>query len=783
MIPESIQELCASGSVTSLMNENKDLTPSKAYDKLVPEKTPPVVSAIKQKHSGKVNDENYYNISEEDLEAAKNCGNFEGTEPSPLFLKIFHHVLRTLEKDPRAGVVSPSLLGSTGVVPLTVMSIIPDILRHYANLIVRARKSIILATNFWAASYASHIVTDALRELSRRRLEAGLPPVDVKILYDRGNIKQTVKHHIEVEEKEYTGDKVKIPRQDEVKGITLQVVNFHVPPVGTYHAKWMVVDGRVAVLNSNNIQDVANLEMMVHYEGPIVDSFYDSAMISWHNALFPELEPHKFFHEDPTRHEFDFSDRHTIARTIGDHLKEETVRFRTGYLRTNAEAKSEEIGRNGRDLIPFAIQLQGSDTRVEHQLPSKEEAQRVLVAGDHDPPTSEIPANESVNGQPGPMGMGGPPVIDVHALPDQAERSTSTPPPTLKRAENTGHIGRAIATEENQDEVARVLEKGENIGDGEKMLASIHDAVKIEYDETFSGEAERVRTFLGTIEKVTKHLNTTIQPNTKGTLLETDVEAHVEAFNPYILHPPHKPFPIAMVNRRPFGPPGHQSLRVPQNEAWLASLRLAEKQIFIQTPDLNASDLVEEIPKTVKRGVEVVLYLTLGYNDAGELLPFQNGTNEQIVCGLFKELADDEKERLKVYWYTAKDMRKPIYAKTKQRTSHIKLMIVDGQIGIQGSGNQDTQSWYHSQETNVMIDSKEVVQEWLWGIRSNQNTHLYGRVDNDGAWRARVGRDIIGEDCPEGEGIEGTMGGGKIKFGWVKGIKGAIERVQGVGGF
>jgi flagellar basal body P-ring protein FlgI len=30
-------------------------------------------------------------------------------------------------------------------------------------------------------------------------------------------------------------------------------------------------------------------------------------------------------------------------------------------------------------------------------------------------------------------------------------------------------------------------------------------------------------------------------------------------------------------------------------------------------------------------------------------------------------------------------------------------MIVNEHIGIQGNGNQDTQSWFHSQEINAML--------------------------------------------------------------------------------
>lgn len=51
----------------------------------------------------------------------------------------------------------------------------------------------------------------------------------------------------------------------------------------------MVVDRKVALLNSNNIQDMPNMEMMVHTEGPIVDSFYDVCLLSWDKKLTPPL--------------------------------------------------------------------------------------------------------------------------------------------------------------------------------------------------------------------------------------------------------------------------------------------------------------------------------------------------------------------------------------------------------------------------------------------------------------------------------------------------------------
>lgn len=103
-------------------------------------------------------------------------------------------------------------------------------------------------------------------------------------------------------------------------------------------------------------------------------------------------------------------------------------------------------------------------------------------------------------------------------------------------------------------------------------------------------------------------------------------------------------------------------------------------------------------------------------------------------------------------------------------------MIVDGHIAIQGSGNQDTQSYYHSQEVNVMLDSPLVCSVWLQGIRQNQNTHLYGKVSKTGA-QAGCWVDEAGKQA------DGAIGPDAGRFAWAHGIRGAIARVQGTGGF
>ena len=188
------------------------------------------------------------------------------------------------------------------------MKSVPDILRHYSNVIARAETEVFLATNFWVHSDASTIITNSIKELSRRAGERGKKVV-LKVIYDRGNPKQVhralerfenkrsavtyplqiFENHQNVSVKEYTGKAVKLPAPEEIPNVDMQVINYHRPMLGTFHCKYMIVDRKIALLNSNNIQDIDNFEMMCHYEGPIVDSFYDMALISWHNKLEPQL--------------------------------------------------------------------------------------------------------------------------------------------------------------------------------------------------------------------------------------------------------------------------------------------------------------------------------------------------------------------------------------------------------------------------------------------------------------------------------------------------------------
>lgn len=674
---------------------------------------------------------------------------------------MYRDALNSLEENPAHAVVSPSLMGSCGVLPLTIISTyvyssllvittqfctnclpfspysIPDIVRHMSNCIVRAEREVFLATNYWANSTASKFITDAMRELSRRAGERGTKIV-MKIMYDRGSPKQLVEPHYLVSPKDYTGPKVNIPGPEEIPNIDLQVMNYHHPLLGTFHAKYMVVDRKIAILQSNNIQDNDNLEMMVHMEGPIVDSLYDMALISWHKRLEPPLPSHN----SPAAQGgiSSFTESHVAVFGPSGSIR--------GHMAVVDPAKM-------RPREPYAYDQKGvaQPGRVECEDPTR--AADVLTG----PTTTE----DTVPGpQPGSI-------------------SDRPPPPsneTTQQGSNAPNHGPDADTQ-------AFLAEGQQAGQQAPMPAAVasalpeHTTDDPHWDVDIAHEVLRVQAAVSakpgsetTLQAISRHLNHTINMGYPPTAPE-DGCAPEDEMTPYIPHTVHEPFPIAMVNRAPHGPPNHKSVSMPQNAVWLSALRNAEKTVFIQSPTLNAEPLLPAIREACERGVDVYCYICLGYNDAGELLPMQGGHNDMVAHRLYAALSEPAKQRLHYFWYVAKDQAVPLVQEKKKRSCHIKLMIVDGRVGIQGNGNQDTQSWFHSQEINVMLESEAVCRAWVDALRRNQNTHRYGALDK----AAGVWTDARGEQA------EGAIGIDPGRFAWAKGVVGAIKRVQGDGGF
>lgn len=112
-------------------------------------------------------------------------------------------------------------------------------------------------------------------ELSKRSEDRVQKPV-VKLMFDRANLMQFLRNRQRVGPEQWKN--FGLPTQDQIRNIHLEVIvrffcthysfasdirtqNYHRPIVGTFHAKYMVIDRRIACVSSNNIQDRVDLEL------------------------------------------------------------------------------------------------------------------------------------------------------------------------------------------------------------------------------------------------------------------------------------------------------------------------------------------------------------------------------------------------------------------------------------------------------------------------------------------------------------------------------------------
>lgn len=178
--------------------------------------------------------------------------------------------------------------------------------------------------------------------------EARLTHLKIKVMENR----------LRVEDPQRSSGKVCLPAADEIPNIDLQVINFHRPIFGTFHAKFTVIDRRIALIQSSNIQDNDNLEMLAHIEGPIVDSFYDAALLSWGKPLdppFPLLSsPAKSApipclenaEEKPSRELSELPEHTTSSEHYDNHLATEAARVNSSLHPRGEESPTQAVTRH-----------------------------------------------------------------------------------------------------------------------------------------------------------------------------------------------------------------------------------------------------------------------------------------------------------------------------------------------------------------------------------------------------------------------------------------------------
>jgi len=149
-------------------------------------------------------------------------------------------------------------MGSHGTIPLTVIAPLADVVRHISNLIVRAEREVFFITCSWSPSVAQRLVKDALVELSRRAGKRGRRVV-VKMMYDKAGPANFMNSHQKQKVDAYTGKAIMLPAPSEIPNLDLEVISLHKPILGTLHAKFCVVDRKIAAVMSNNMEDNDNV--------------------------------------------------------------------------------------------------------------------------------------------------------------------------------------------------------------------------------------------------------------------------------------------------------------------------------------------------------------------------------------------------------------------------------------------------------------------------------------------------------------------------------------------
>lgn len=179
--------------------------------------------------------------------------------------------------------------------------------------------------------------------------------------------------------------------------------------------------------------------------------------------------------------------------------------------------------------------------------------------------------------------------------------------------------------------------------------------------------------------------------------------------------PAHLEVPMLVLGKPPENNPfDTNEIQNPLADTILEAFRVG-RLIRIMTPNLNDEAVVESLIHAVIEGRRVQVLMGRGYEDFAQSVPGQGGTNEEVVAELYDHLrrrgVADACERLQIRWYSH-DGVAPVQGNAPH-ASHVKAVWIDDELVLVTSKNMDTQSWRHSREVGVLVDSPEVASAWL----------------------------------------------------------------------
>ncbi|KAH7032719.1 uncharacterized protein B0I36DRAFT_373360 [Microdochium trichocladiopsis] len=189
----------------------------------------------------------------------------------------------------------------------------------------------------------------------------------------------------------------------------------------------------------------------------------------------------------------------------------------------------------------------------------------------------------------------------------------------------------------------------------------------------------------------------------------------------------------------------------PLNCAILRLLDMAENSVYMQTPNLTSTAVLDALLDALLRGVNVTVVtsknmmlieqiVTAGtttslcvkslikryqrHRDMGQ--PKNSWTdNQQPHHDIDLEAQRHRVGSLKISYYHPRQANMARNMKEEPVQSHLKLTIVDEQYTVLGSGNMDRASWFTSQELGVLFQSGELATT----VANSVAEVLQGRAD------------------------------------------------------
>jgi phosphatidylserine/phosphatidylglycerophosphate/cardiolipin synthase-like enzyme len=169
--------------------------------------------------------------------------------------------------------------------------------------------------------------------------------------------------------------------------------------------------------------------------------------------------------------------------------------------------------------------------------------------------------------------------------------------------------------------------------------------------------------------------------------------------------------PMLLVGRPSDDDPAARDTRNSQDQVFVALFNHAQRSIHAASPNLSAPPVLQALVQACQRGVHVQLLLSKGFNQTKADLPFAGGPNGDLVAQLEAEVqALGVSGNLEIHW-ESDDGRSPVVGNGPS-AAHVKYTSVDGQVAVVGSTNLDNQSWYHSREIDVVVDSAALARAW-----------------------------------------------------------------------